>query len=78
MFNMRDLKKTIENSEVYETKLKFRNLNYEELLNKAVGQHLLILDYEKNITDKIIEINKLEKKINNLEHSIMINNYKNW
>ena len=45
MFNMRELKNTLKNSNVYDTKFEFRNLDYEELLDKAVGQHLLILDY---------------------------------
>ena len=72
----KQFKNTIKNSEVYDTKIQFRNLNYEELLDKAVGQHLLILDYEENITDKICEISELEKKIENLEQSIMIQTYK--
>lgn len=76
MFNMAEFRNTIKNSEVYDTKIQFRNLNYEELLHKAVGQHLLILDYEENITDKICEISELEKKIENLEQSIMIQTYK--
>lgn len=76
MFNMRELKNTIKNSNIYDTKFEFRNLNYEELLNKAVGQHLLILDYEKSIHDKICQISELEKKIENLEQSIMIQTYK--
>lgn len=74
---MRNFKNTIKNSEVYDTKLEFRNLNYEELLDKAVGQHLLIRDYEENILEKICDISKLEKKIEKLEQSIMLQTYKN-
>ena len=77
MFNMRELKNTLKNSNVYDTKFEFRNLDYEELLNKAAGQHLLILDYEKSILDKICQISELEKKIENLEQSIMVQTYKN-
>lgn len=77
MFNMRELKNTLKNSNVYDTKFEFRNLDYEELLDKAVGQHLLILDYEKGILDKICQISELEKKIENLEQSIMVQTYKN-
>jgi hypothetical protein len=77
MFNMRELKNTIKNSNIYDTKFEFRNLDYEELLDKAVGQHLLILDYEKGILDKICQISELEKKIENLEQSIMVQTYKN-
>lgn len=76
MFDVRNFKNTIKNSEVYDTKLEFRNLNYEELLNKAVGQHLLILDYEKNILENICDISNLEKKIEKLEQSIMLQTYK--
>lgn len=74
MFNIRELKNTIKNSNVYDTKLEFRNLDYEKLLDKAVGQHLLILDYEKNIQDKICEISELEEKIKRLELSIIVHN----
>lgn len=76
MFSLRELQNTLKDSSVYDTKLEFRNLDYEKLLDKAVGQHLLILDYEKNIIDKIWEIDELEKKVIKLEQSIMIQSYK--
>ena len=60
MFNFAQ---TINNSEVNDKKFEFRNFNYEELLDKSVGQALLIKDYEDSLEQRIEDIINLQEKI---------------
>ena len=51
-----NFKQAIENSTVTDLKMELRNLNYEQLLELAVGQKLLIKDYEQDRENTLIDI----------------------
>ena len=57
-----NFKQAIENSTVTDLKMQLRNLNYEQLLDLAVGQKLLIKDYEKDREDTLLNIG-IQKEI---------------
>lgn len=77
MFSANDFKNTIENSETYDTKLKFKNLNYDELLDKATGQHLLIKDLEKAHIEHIDEIIELRINLDDMTSNYYLQRDKN-
>jgi hypothetical protein len=51
-----------DNIQISDLKFELRNLNYEKLLELAVGQKLLIEDYEEFFTKKWEDI-ELQKKL---------------
>ena len=68
------IKDILKNSEVYDKKFELKNINYEDLLDKVVGQALLIEDLESSYVEHIKEIEELKDKNKNLETSLLILN----
>jgi len=66
MLSMKDMVDTLKNSEVYDTRMEFRNLDYEQLLDKATGQRLLIDDLEKAHIENLNEVVDLEIKLEDM------------
>jgi len=62
-----NFKQMIENSEVTDLKMQLRNLNYEQLLDLAVGQKLLIKDYEQDRENTLIDIGTQKEIAKSLE-----------
>ena len=77
MFNMRELKSTIENSDFYDSKFELKNLDYEDLLNKAVGQTIHIKKLEKAHIEYILEIDNLKEQNERMQESLLSLNREN-
>ncbi|MDF1876175.1 hypothetical protein JHD48_10565, partial [Sulfurimonas sp. SAG-AH-194-I05] len=67
MFNLGSLRTIKEDSKAAELMIEFRGLSGEELLKKAVGQKLLIDDYEMYLKNYILDLAQAKDDIGKLE-----------
>jgi len=56
-----------ETMKINDLKFEFRNFSYEKLLTKAVGQQLLIDDYEKGLMENFSKIDKASELIQKMQ-----------
>jgi len=77
MLSANSFRNMIENSNVYNIKLKLGELNYEDLLNKSAGQQLLIEDLENAHIEHIDKIVELEMKLDDMTSKYYLEREKN-
>ena len=72
MFSAKEFIDTIKNSRFYDAKFEYQNLSYDELLNVAASQKIVLDDLNDKCAEYSEKINELSNYIAKLENSLLI------